>query len=281
MRILLTNDDGIDAEGLWVMARAVARWIEAAPAGADRSAVVVAPHRNYSGMSAAVGDVFEYPDIAFRERSITGADIIPAFELEAAPALCAIIGGLGTFGPRPDLVLSGINPGANVGLSVLHSGTVGAVLTAAQLGISGLAVSVQWGPSVHFDTAAALAVEVMEEMLALGSLTTLSLNVPNIPASSVRGIRRAHVSRAEVVSGTAVELDAAGGSGTVRLVMGAASPTIGDVSTEEANDDGALVESGYGALTALQGPRDNADIGLDGLLRAAVARMNSHLDTLR
>jgi 5'-nucleotidase len=281
MRLLLTNDDGIDAEGLWVMARAVSAWIANAPAGEQRSAVICAPHQNFSGMSAAVGDVYEHPDVPFRTRVIPGAENIAAYELSAPPALCAIIGGLGAFGPRPDLVLSGINPGANVGLSVLHSGTVGAVLTAAQLGISGLAVSVQWGREVHFDTAAALAMEVVEEILSLPSRVTLSLNVPNLTADAVKGIRRARISTAEVVAGAQLTPNEAGDAGTVRLVMGAASPTIGDVSNEESGDDGALVESGYGALTALQGPRDNSDLGLTALLDAAVTRMSAHLETLR
>lgn len=281
MRILLTNDDGIDAEGLWVMARAVQKWIEGAPHGHERSALICAPHRNYSGMSAAVGDVFEHPTIAYRHRAIPGAEGIAAFELEASPALCTIIGGLGTFGERPDIVLSGINPGANVGLSVLHSGTVGAVLTAAQLGISGLAVSVQWGENVHYDTAAELAIAVIDELLSSPLLATFSLNVPNLPAHLIAGVRRARISGAEVVTTTQMHVGPTQDGGTIELIVGAASPSIGDVSDEDASDDGALVESGYAALTALQGPRENADLGLDGILRAAVARMTGHLETLR
>ena len=68
-----------------------------------------------------------------------------AYGLDASPALSVIAGALGAVGPKPDLVLSGINHGVNVGRSILHSGTVGAALTASQLGISALAVSLRAG----------------------------------------------------------------------------------------------------------------------------------------
>ena len=75
MRILITNDDGITAPGLEVLARNVARWIGEAPAHEIREAIVVAPHVNHSGMSAAVGDVFSHPrakDRAQRRGSLEG-----------------------------------------------------------------------------------------------------------------------------------------------------------------------------------------------------------------
>ncbi len=282
MRILMTNDDGIDAEGLAVMARAVSRWIDQAPSDLPRSAVIAAPHRNYSGMSSAVGDVFDAPYVDYRRRTIDGAENIAAFELECPPALCAIVGSLGAFGWRPDVVLSGINPGANVGRSVLHSGTVGAVLTAAQLGISGLAVSVQWGDHVHYETAAALALEVLDELFTAPQVTTLNLNVPNVPREEVRGVRRARISTAVVVEDAAVSHDGdLPAQGRVALTLGAASPTIGDVSDEQDDDDGALVEAGFAALTALRGPQENSDPSLDSLLRAALARVSAHLDQAR
>jgi len=279
VRILLTNDDGINAEGLHVMARAVSGWVAQDPD--HRSAVICAPDHNYSGMSSAVGDVYEHPMLTVRRRVITGAENIPAYEIEGSPALCAIIGCFGTFGERPDLVLSGINPGANVGLSVLHSGTVGAVLTAAQVGISGIAVSVQWGESVHYDTAAALAVGLIDEIAATSTLTSINLNVPNLPLGDIRGVRHARISSAEVVAGTTFASSADGESGVVTLRLGAASPTIGDVTDEDASDDGALVEAGYAALTIMQGPRENTDLAHETLIRAALNKMSAHLTSGR
>src|ERR1700678_3135984 len=152
MKLLLTNDDGVLAPGMAILARSVARWIDEAPHGEERDALIVAPNKNYSGMSSAVGDVFERPTVKYRRFRIAGAEAIPACGSDAPPALCAILGGLGSFDFQPDVIVSGINAGANVGRSILHSGTVGAVLSGAQLGLSGLAVSVQWGVDVHYVT---------------------------------------------------------------------------------------------------------------------------------
>ena len=162
---------------------------------------------------------------------------------------------------------------------MLHSGTVGAVLTAAQLGISGLAVSVQWGDQVHYETAAALALEVLDELFTAPQITTLNLNVPNVPRDEVRGVRRARISTAVVVEDAVITHEGPlPAEGRVSLVLGAASPTIGDVSDEQDDDDGALVEAGFAALTAIRGPQENGDPSLDSLLRAALARVSAHLD---
>ncbi len=145
MRILVTNDDGVHAPGLAALTRALASWAADDPGGEDRQVVVVAPLANYSGAAAAVGTVYEREAIAYKTAVIPGAESIEAYGLDASPALSVIVSALGAFGPRPDLVVSGINLGVNVGRSVLHSGTVGAVLTGAQLGMSGLAVSLRSG----------------------------------------------------------------------------------------------------------------------------------------
>jgi 5'-nucleotidase len=279
MKILLTNDDGIDAEGLVVMAQTVARWIADAPEGEVREAVIAAPHQNFSGAAAAVGNVFEDGAVSYERRVIPGAEGIPAYCIVAPPSLCATIGCLGAFGGIPDAVLSGINPGSNVGHSVLHSGTIGAVLTAAQLGIPGVAVSAQWGEFIHYQSAATLALEVLEEVLQARGVVTISLNVPNLPLSAIRGVRRGRISDAVLVEAVA---PAEGGGdlperGIFNLVYGEASPQLGDASGEEPDDDLVLVESGYACVTALQGPRENTDLGLDGLLRASLTRIDHHL----
>jgi 5'-nucleotidase len=89
MRILLTNDDGIGAPGLEVLARNVARWIDEGPDDEIREAIVVAPSVNHSGMSAAVGDVFTNPSVNYERRVIPGAESLVAYALEAPPALSA------------------------------------------------------------------------------------------------------------------------------------------------------------------------------------------------
>jgi 5'-nucleotidase len=279
MRILLTNDDGVLAPGMRAMAQAVAHWVATTPADEVREAVVVAPHTNYSGMSAAVGDVYDFPQVRYRRYEIPGAESLPTYGLEAAPALCAAIGALGTFGFVPDLVLSGINAGANVGRSILHSGTVGATLSAAQLGVSGLAVSVQWDQDVHFDAAAVLALELLEELGNAPRPTVLNLNVPNIPLEQIRGIQRARIS-------TATMLEAAGPfaggeplceEGVLPLQLGVATPTLGDASDEAPDEDAYVVEAGYASLTAITGPRENNNPMLDSLLQSSLRRVSARL----
>ena len=144
----MTNDDGVGAPGLAGLTRALVRWTkEAASDGPDpaHEIVVVAPSSNYSGAGAAVGSVTDKTTIPYQRATVEGAEDVEAYGLDASPALSVIAGALGAMGPKPDLVLSGINHGVNVGRSILHSGTVGAVLTASQLGISGLAVSLRAG----------------------------------------------------------------------------------------------------------------------------------------
>ncbi len=281
MKILLTNDDGVMAPGIAALARAVSSWIDECPPGEEREALVVAPDRNYSGMSSAVGDVFERPSVHYERRAIEGAGNIMVYGVEAPPALCAILGAIGSFGMQPDLVISGINAGANVGRSVLHSGTVGAILSAAQLGLSGLAVSVQWGEDVHYDLAAQLAIEVLDELFRAPSRTLLNLNVPNVTREHLRGVRRARISTAEVVMAAGPD---AGGEplddkGELPMLLGAASPSIGDVSDEDAGDDGALVVAGYATLTPIVGPHENTDAALDTVIHTALGVISKHLES--
>ncbi len=279
MKILLTNDDGVLAPGLAALAREVAAWIERCPSGEERQALIAAPDRNYSGMSSAVGDVFDFPSVRYERHVIAGAPEIPTYGLEAPPALCAIIGALGSLGMKPDLVISGINAGANVGRSVLHSGTVGAILSSAQLGLSGLAVSVQWGENVHYDVAARIAIEVLDELFAAPSRTLLNLNVPNVTREELRGVRRGRISTADVIMAAGPDAggEALAAKGELPLALGAASPGVGDVSDEDAGDDGALLVAGYASLTPIVGPRENTDSALDAVLHTALGAISRHL----
>jgi len=283
MRIVLTNDDGVLAPGLAVLARHITRWMDDAPTGEVREAIIVAPNKNYSGMSSAVGDVFDRPTVKYRRHRIAGAESIVAYGLEAPPALCAILGALGSFDFQPDVLISGINAGANVGRSVLHSGTVGAVLTGAQLGLSGMAVSVQWGDDVHYDTAGAVAIEVLDELFRAPSRTLLNLNVPNLPGSALKGVRRGRISTAGIVkaAGPRAGGEALSDEGELPLRLGAASPELGDVSDEDADEDGALLAAGYASLTPLRGPQEDSDPAIDELMHKSLEAITRHLERLR
>ena len=125
---MVTNDDGIDSIGLHKLALAMRPYGEV---------VVVAPDREYSGASAAFGALhLIHPEL--HEATVEGID--ESWAVTGPPALCVMFARLGLFGPKFDLVVAGINPGANVGRSVYHSGTVGAALTARNSGISGVAI---------------------------------------------------------------------------------------------------------------------------------------------
>ncbi|MCL4445322.1 MAG: 5'/3'-nucleotidase SurE, partial [Actinobacteria bacterium] len=196
MRILVTNDDGVHAPGLAALVRSLAR----AANRLNAEIVVAAPLVNHSGASAAVGTVYERDSISYRRFQIAGANEVAVYGLDASPALSVLVAALGGFGPKPDIVASGINLGVNVGRSVLHSGTVGAVLTGAQLGVSGLAVSMRSGVDPEcWETAAEIAVEIVAELATAPPRTVLNLNVPSLPIGELRGVRRGRISTAGIV----------------------------------------------------------------------------------
>jgi 5'-nucleotidase len=288
VRILVTNDDGVGAPGLASLTRALVRWTAEAGSdgpGAAHEIVVVAPSSNYSGAGAAVGSVTDKTTIPYQRATVEGAEAVEAYGLDASPALSVIAGALGAVGPKPDLVLSGINHGVNVGRSILHSGTVGAVLTASQLGISGLAVSLRAGAVPDpWESAADLAVALIPLLVAAPPRTVLNLNVPALPLAEVRGLRWARVSGAGLIKsarGAAsweapnreeIEGPAAaeaahsvmeGGpdqKGEIVLTVGSPFPHPSDLGMADAGaEDATLVAQGYAALTPLRGPRADED----------------------
>jgi 5'-nucleotidase len=113
------------------------------------------------------------------------------------------VAGRGWLDPEPDLVLSGINVGANVGHAVLHSGTIGAALTAARHGWRALAVSLEtaWPPpeQLHWGTATAVLTPLLDGLVTAPAGTVLSLNVPDLPAAQLHDLREARLARFGVV----------------------------------------------------------------------------------
>ena len=96
-------------------------------------------------------------------------------------------------GSEPDVIVSGINAGLNTGRAILHSGTVGAALTGQNFGAKGLAVSVDAREPWRWDTAASIALEVLDLVVDVPARSVLNLNVPALPRSEVRGIRWARL----------------------------------------------------------------------------------------
>lgn len=190
LQIMVTNDDGVDSVGLHVLARAMR------PFG---DVTVVAPDREFSGAGAAIGAIWEnMPDV--HEATIEGID--KTWTVSGPPALCVLLARMEAFGPVPDLIVSGINPGANVGRSVYHSGTVGAALTGRNGRIPGVAVSMSvtsfgvegqaWGDVIadlRWDTAAAITAEAVKSLIASPRATpgVLNINVPDLPLDEIEG----------------------------------------------------------------------------------------------
>jgi 5'/3'-nucleotidase len=288
VRILVTNDDGVGAPGLAALTRALVSWSEEAGAdgpGRPPEIVVVAPSSNYSGASAAVGSVTDRTTVTYQRATVEGAEGVEAYGLDAPPALAVIAGALGAVGPKPDLVVSGINHGVNVGRSVLHSGTVGAALTASQLGISALAVSLRVGEEPDpWDSAAQLAVALLPMLVAAPACTVLNLNVPHLPLEEILGVRWARVSGAGLIksargpgvweSPNTEEMEGPAAveaarsfmegepeeEGEIVLTVGSPFPHSSDLGLAESGaEDATLVAQGFAALTALRGPRAEED----------------------
>src|SRR5690242_2419956 len=156
MRILVTNDDGVDAEGIHVLASYLTK--------TSHEVVVAAPDGDNSGTGAALGVLGAGAQIQVRAVELPGCDA-EAWAVAGPPGLCVVAARLGAFGAPPDIVVSGINAGLNTGRAILHSGTVGAALTAQNFGAKGLAVSVAAEQPWRWDTAAGIAVEVLDLLI--------------------------------------------------------------------------------------------------------------------
>ncbi|GAA4378264.1 5'/3'-nucleotidase SurE [Agromyces bauzanensis] len=238
MRALITNDDGIDSAGLYALALAACRQ--------GFEVVVAAPAQEASGSSAsiiatdsrAVTAAGGRGHIRIEDRTFRGLDV-PAHAVHAAPALIALVAAHGAFGPPPDLVLSGINRGANVGRAILHSGTVGAALTGGGSGARALAVSLATGlypDPPRWSMAAAVTERVLALLAENAPGTILNLNVPNVheepelveASLAPFGIVHTTVSRrvGDFVSMTIAEPPGAGEEDTDAALLAAGKATL-------------------------------------------------------
>ena len=275
VRILVTNDDGVRAPGIAALARAAR--------AADHEMVVVAPMIDYSGAGAAVGPVHARDGIDYERWSIDGLEDVPVFAVDAPPALAVILTCVGAFGPPPDVVLSGINHGANVGRSTMHSGTVGAALTGAHFGTRGLAVSIRWGEgeSVPWETPARLATILLPVVASAPAGTVLNVNAPDVAWADLRGVRSARLGRGGSIRSAVHEgahhPDASHvpippfDAGTLRLDLTAPW----DTPDPDLETDAGLIAADYAALTVLVGVREAGAESAEPVLAASFAALGS------
>ena len=173
MKILVSNDDGYLAPGINVLTAALETVAEV---------VVMAPDRNRSAASNSLT----------LKNPLRVSEVGPnRFKVDGTPSDCVHLALTGYLDFEPDLVVSGINHGANLGDDTIYSGTVAAAMEGRFLGLPTIAVSLVGNKLVHFDTAAAVAVELVQkiERAPLASDIVLNLNVPNIPLSELAGVR--------------------------------------------------------------------------------------------
>ena len=281
VRILVTNDDGIQARGIHHLVRALDAWC--ARDTEQHSIIVVAPQSNCTGAGASVGEVYHRDTVSYQRYEIPGAEHIEAFGADATPALCTFLGVLGGFGEHPDLVLSGINIGVNVGRSLLHSGTVGAALTASQLGLSAMAVSIQAVKRAPYDTAAAVAIALLDDLIQAPLRSVFNVNVPALAIEDLKGIRQGRISNAGIIKSADEPTNAhqrlgMGETGEVRLHLGTSIPELGDVSDERPDDDGALIAAGYASVSAVRTISESTEQGVDELLGDGIKRAAAKLN---
>ena len=173
MKILVSNDDGYLATGIKVLTAALEEVADV---------VVVAPDRNRSAASNSL--TLKVP--------LRVSEVAPdRYKVDGTPSDCVHLALTGFLDFVPDLVVSGINHGANLGDDVIYSGTVAAAMEGRFLGLPTIAVSLVGNELQHFDTAAAIASELVQkiERAPLASDVVLNLNVPNIALSELKGVQ--------------------------------------------------------------------------------------------
>lgn len=265
MRILITNDDGIRSPALAPLV-AVAREL-------TDDVVVAAPNREFSGASASLLGT-EHDGRLVVDRALPPdvgpEDDVEGWAVHAAPAMIVFAAAYGAFGARPDLVLSGVNLGANTGRATLHSGTVGGALSAAAQGIPGMAVSIASSAPRHLETARALTAQALPWYLARDPHCNqvLNLNVPDLPWQQLRGMRQAALASFGAVRARVKEK----GHGHVTLTY------AGLGAGNEKGTDAYLLARGWATLTLLESLTGVDDVDLPSLAGPASTDWVEHPD---
>lgn len=173
MHILITNDDGYSARGIDILTQELSQV-------ADVS--VVAPERDKSGASNSLT----------LKRPLRVKDLGQGrYYVDGTPTDCVHLALSGLLQSQPDMVVSGINAGPNLGDDVLYSGTVAAAMEGRYLGLPAIAVSLAGRPATHFETAAVITRRVIERLVVnpLPDDTLLNVNVPDVPIDDIVAVQ--------------------------------------------------------------------------------------------
>ena len=187
-RILISNDDGYESPGLWALARA--------GRSLDCEVTVVAPEKNQSAVGGSLTLRQELNWTRIEDPPVAGVD---AWRVNGSPASAVIVGLNGVLDEAPDLLVAGINQGANMGNDLTASGTVGAALQGHFRGITSLAISYAMTPRTEVDWDAAervAAIFCREEIEGrLPKSIFLNVNIPLVPFEEIKGIVVTRVAR--------------------------------------------------------------------------------------
>lgn len=239
MRILVTNDDGIDSPGL----RAVALALHAA--GHDLQ--VAAPATDRSGSGSSLGTLENNAEVPCERRELDGLPGVDAWAFDAPPSFAMLAMCTGAVGRRPELVVSGINAGFNTGRMLLSSSTVGAALTADALGVRAVAISSGFPPGHRFDTASYVACTVVSWMEHNERHRVLNVNVPDVDLDQIRGVKMSPLAKRGLM-GLALTHE----SGHLRLNRFEQTERLGF------DTDSAHVNDGFVSVSSL------SNVGADG-----------------
>ncbi|MBW7984609.1 5'/3'-nucleotidase SurE [Enterobacillus tribolii] len=228
MRILLSNDDGVNAPGIRVLGDALRQFAQVQ---------VVAPDRNRSGSSNAL--TLETP---LRTQTLENGDISV---IDGTPTDCVYLGVNALMRPRPDIVVSGINAGPNLGDDVIYSGTVAAAMEGRHLGFPALAISLNG--TRHFATAASVACRLLKALsqYPLRTGRILNVNVPDLPPGEIKGIRVTRCGSRHPAEQVIAQQDPRG-----RQLYWIGPP--GEKQDAGPDTDFAAIEQGYVSVTPLQ-----------------------------
>jgi 5'-nucleotidase len=226
-RLLLSNDDGVHAPGLLALYEALL------PHAKLR---VVAPDRDKSGASNSL--------TLSRPLALSALDN-GFYSVDGTPADCVYLGVNGVWNEKPDLVISGINHGGNLGDDVLYSGTVAAAMEGRNLGMAAIAMSLVG--SRYFDTAGRVAASLVgaADQLSLPPRSLLNVNVPDLPWEEIQGFR---VTRMGYRGPAARPLEVMDPRGRKRYWIAA----VGENADDGPDTDFAAVEAGFVSITPLQ-----------------------------
>lgn len=179
MKILLTNDDGYTAKGIWALADIFAE--------KGHSVTIVAPERQQSAVSHAVT---LHKPLRLKRAAELEKENIKVFHTNGTPTDSAMLGLL-EVEPDADILISGINGGPNLGEDVIYSGTVAAAMEGALIGCRSIAVSLSIYDVPDYELAARFALGLAEQFdaSALPKKTVLNVNVPPVPVSEYKGFR--------------------------------------------------------------------------------------------